>query len=133
VTPTPGGGFRADAYPGDGRPAGSDLALMQRQHLDEHNIEFGVCTGVMYASSMQGWPGFATALAAAYNDWTIETFLDKEPRLRGSIQVAHQDPASAAREIDRLGGHPQVVQVFVHTVSDGGHKPLGDPFYRPII
>ena len=132
AVPTPRGAFRADAYPEDGQAAGSDLGLLQRQHLELHDVEVGICTGVMYASSMQGWPEFASALASAYNDWNIENWLEKEPRLRGSVQVAHQDPVAAAREIDRVGAHPQMVQVFVHTVTEG-HKPLGSPYYRPIF
>src|SRR4051794_26281678 len=35
-------GQRADAYPSNGGPAGSDLALMQHQHLDANGIEVGM-------------------------------------------------------------------------------------------
>jgi len=39
--------------------------------------------------------------------------LPRDPRLRGSIAVATQDPEAAATEIRRVGGHPGVVQVLL--------------------
>jgi predicted TIM-barrel fold metal-dependent hydrolase len=72
----------------------------------------------------------ARALASAYNDWQIDNFLEKEPRLRGSVHVVAEDPEEAAREIDRVAEHPQIVQVFLPTVTD---RQYGDPRYRPIF
>ena len=45
------------------------------------------------------------------------------------LVVAPQDPAGAAAEIRRLGGHPRFAQVLV---SSGSQRPYGDPFYHPI-
>lgn len=36
----------------------------------------------------------------------------------------------AAREIDRLAEHPDVVQVFLPLINE---RQYGDPFYRPIF
>jgi hypothetical protein len=35
---------------------------------------------------------------------------DREQRLVGSVHVNAHDPAGAAREIDRFGGHPRIAR-----------------------
>jgi predicted TIM-barrel fold metal-dependent hydrolase len=53
------------------------------------------------------------ALASAINDWQIAEWLEPEPRLRASINVAYEDSELAAREIHRLGDDPRFVQVLM--------------------
>jgi predicted TIM-barrel fold metal-dependent hydrolase len=72
---------------------------------------------------------FASALAGAYNSYQIEEWLAADPRFRGSVHVAPQDPHAAAREIDRVGPHPQMVQVLLGITT----RAYGDPFYFPIF
>jgi predicted TIM-barrel fold metal-dependent hydrolase len=132
VVPTVGGSMRKDAMPADGSTAGSSLELMRQQLLDGHNVSHAVLTGNFHVSSMEAWFDLATALASAYNDWLIANWLNQDGRLRGSVHIAVQDPAAAAREIDRVGRHPQMVQVFLPMVV--GHRAgYGDPNYRPIF
>lgn len=128
--PTIAGVDRADARVPDGRPAGSDLAFMQKQLLDTHGHKYGILTGALdpSPSSMHGWPEMATALATAYNNWQIENWLEKDDRLYGSIQIAAQDPQGAVREIERVGSHPKMVQVLL-PIDD---FIWGDPYYHPI-
>ena len=71
----------------------------------------------------------AAALASAVNDWQIAEWLEPEPRLRASIVVPSQQPELAAREIDRVGGHPGFVQVFLPVRSA---MPYGNRRYHPI-
>jgi predicted TIM-barrel fold metal-dependent hydrolase len=130
VQPIAGGLDRADARPPDGRPGGSDLGLVQEQLLDLYDIDTAILTGWLNASALgAGWPEFTNALMSAYNDWQVETWLEQESRLVGSIHVNAHDPVAAAREIDRLGGHPRIVQVMLYI----GDKPFGDPFYEPLF
>lgn len=125
-----GGLDRADAKLPDGRPGGSDLGLLRKQLLDEYSIEYAILTGWLNASALAaGWSEFKSALMSAYNDWLIENWLDKEDRLLGSIHVNANDPQAAAREIDRLAGHPKMVQVMLY-IRD---KAFGEPFYHPIF
>jgi predicted TIM-barrel fold metal-dependent hydrolase len=42
-----------------------------------------------------------------------------------------QDPVAAAREIDRVGGHPSMVQVMIPMAA--AHPAIGDPRYLPIL
>lgn len=132
VVPTVGGSNRADSRPPDGGPPGSDLGMVRSQLLDAFDIRHAVLTGNFHVASMEGWYDFATALASAYNDWLIEHWLAHDDRLLGSIQVAVQDPVAAAREIDRVGGHPRMVQVFLPMIV-GPRAGYGDPQYRPIF
>jgi predicted TIM-barrel fold metal-dependent hydrolase len=103
---------------------------MRRQLLDRYGIEWAVLTGdqPIEVSTLAN-PYYAQALASAYNDYLVDVWLPRDVRFKGSLVVAPQDPAGAAREIRRLGGHPDIVQVLVST---GAQRPYGDPFYHPI-
>jgi predicted TIM-barrel fold metal-dependent hydrolase len=106
------------------------LATMQKYLFDQMGVSVGIINNATYHfSAMPCWHEFSAALAAAYNDWEIEHWLDREPRLRGSVNVVVHDPIVAAREIDRVGAHPQMVQVMLPVVVD---RQYGDPMYRPI-
>ena len=101
------------------------------EHLfDEEGVSIAILNGLFHVSAMLGEYDFAKALASAYNDWQIENWLEKDRRLRGSIHVIAHDPEAAAYEIDRVADHPQIVQVFLPTVTD---RQYGDPQYRPIL
>jgi uncharacterized protein len=121
---------RLEWRPKDGGELGSDLEVMARNLFEDLGITIAVTNNLQLpVSFMKGSHDFAMALASAYNDQLIECWLDKEPRLRGSICISLDDPQQAAREIDRVGGHPRVVQVALPTSVD---LQLGDPRYRPI-
>ena len=53
------------------------------------------------------------ALASAINDWQAAEWLDPEPRLRASINVAYEDGELSAREIGRCADDPRFVQVLM--------------------
>lgn len=125
------GGLRADSKDPNGGPACSSVDFFQKQVMDEFNYEAAILftDGTFFIS---GAPQreMATALSSAYNDWLIEHWLAKDERLFGTILIAAQDPEAAAREIDRVAGHPQMVQVGL-----GIHAPFGgwgDIRYYPI-
>jgi predicted TIM-barrel fold metal-dependent hydrolase len=126
----PEGFWRRDSFPEDGGPPGSDYELLRRQLLDEYGVDYAILTGedILTVSAMPG-PQLATALAHAYNDWLVEQVLPRDPRLRGSLAVALQDPARAAEEVRRVGSHPDVVQVLFPT---GARTRYGHPSYWPI-
>lgn len=127
-----GGGNRADSRPEDGGPEGSDYGLMQEQLLDAFDIEKGVLTGYFYPAMLGDMQvEFASAMASAYNDYQTEAWLDRDERFSGSVHVAPQSPEASAREIDRVGSHPRMVQVMLPI--GGNSRAYGDPFYFPIF
>ncbi|GAA4548293.1 amidohydrolase family protein [Pseudonocardia xishanensis] len=110
-------------------PAAVSVEAMRHHLFEESDTSLAILNGFFHFSAMAASFEFATALASAYNDWQIAEWLDKEPRLRGSVHVVAADPASAVREIDRVAAHPGMVQVFMPTVGD---RQYGDPYYHPI-
>ena len=126
----PEGFTRTDAVPADGGMPGSDYELLREQLLDRYDVEYAILTGdEAIEVSTLAHPQLASALARAANDWTLAEWLPRDSRLKASLVVAPQDPAGAAAEIRRLGGHADIVQVLVST---GSQRPYGDPFYHPI-
>lgn len=119
---------RPGSKPAGGAPAGSDLALLRQQVLDEPNAELGILTCAYAVDGLRN-PDAAIALASAVNDWQIAEWLDREPRLRASIVVPSQLPSQAACEIDRVGGHPGFVQVLLPARSA---HPYGNRLYHPL-
>jgi predicted TIM-barrel fold metal-dependent hydrolase len=126
----PEGFMRRDAVPPDGGPPGSDYGTLREQLLDRYGLDYAVLTGeeILTASAMSS-PHLAAALCSAYNDWLIERWLSKDPRLKGSMAVATQDAARAAAEIRRVGGHPDIVQVLL---PGGARVGYGHLLYHPI-
>jgi predicted TIM-barrel fold metal-dependent hydrolase len=123
------GGFRIDARPEKGFP-GSDLGLVQEQLLDEYDMDFAVLTPMQAQSFGQEAPAFAAELCRALNDWTVEEWLDRDPRLRGSICPPHEHPDLAVAEIERLAGDDRFVQVLLPGTPEQG---LGNRRYWPIL
>lgn len=122
-------GFARDDWILEDGTMGTDLDAMTLHLLDGEGVSLAILNGFLHVSALgMSWE-YASALARAYNDWQIEHWLEREPRLRGSVHIVAQDPVAAAREIDRVAAHPQIVQVFLPLVTD---RQYGDPFYRPI-
>jgi predicted TIM-barrel fold metal-dependent hydrolase len=122
-----GGGDTADRK--DYGLAATSVEVLREQLLEGEGVSVAILNGFYYYSAQQGWYEQAATMASAYNDWQLEHWLDQEPRLRGAVHVVAHDPQRAAREIDRIGPHPQVVQVFLPVVHD---REYGDPMYHPI-
>jgi uncharacterized protein len=127
---SPGNGNRADVRSGDGSASVSDYVCMREQLLDRYNLTYAILTGYFYPTGLKLQYGLATALAAAYNSYVAEHWLSRDARLLGSIQINARDPEAAAREIDRMAGHPQIKQVMLAVVDDIAY---GHPMYRPIF
>ena len=95
-----------------GERPGLSLANMQRDALDAFGISLAICnplTGGQVAVS----ESMGAALCSAVNDWIVEHWLDKEPRLRASIVIPPQAPLMAVEEIERLAGDKRFVQILM--------------------
>jgi uncharacterized protein len=120
---------RVDAWPPSGGPPASEVGFMREQLLDPYGIEYGVLTPMLGAGEHLDLEAGA-ALATAINDWQIAEWLEPEPRLRASINIAYEDGELAAREIHRLGDDPRFVQVLMLVRTA---EPLGRRRYWPIF
>ena len=119
---------RRDAWPPNGAPAGADLDFMREQHLDLNGVETGILIPLRTASGQRNID-YGSALSRAVNEWQVAHWLDKEPRLRGSILVHPEDPAAAVKEIERCASDRRFVQVLLPPRSG---EPLGRRRYWPI-
>jgi predicted TIM-barrel fold metal-dependent hydrolase len=122
-------GMRVDSFPEQG-PPGSDLGLMQRQHLEPNGVECGILMPLSKAGMEERNLEFAAALASAVNEWQLEAWIRKEPRLRGGIVVPQEDAAFAVSEIERRAADPAFVQILL---SPRTSDPLGHRRYWPIF
>ncbi len=109
-------------------PAGSDLGALQRDVLDADGVDVAILCCTYQIDSLHN-PDAAVAFSQATNDWLVAEWLDRDPRLRAGIVVPIQLPELAAREIDRVGGHPGFVQVALPARTT---FPLGNRIHAPI-
>ena len=89
--------------------------------MDEYGINYAILLPRAFATMFPN-PDFAAVVAAGYNDWLADVWLDNnnaDGRCKGSITVAPQDPLLAVKEIERWAGHPHMVQVMM--MQDHGH------------
>ncbi|HEX4305916.1 MAG TPA: amidohydrolase family protein [Solirubrobacterales bacterium] len=114
---------------GDDGTRGTSVDALAEHLLEGEGVSTAILTGLFHASRGERDYEFMAALASAYNDWQVAEWLEREPRLRGSVHVVAHMPELAAREIDRVAEHPQIVQVHLPTVTN---RQYGDPFYDPI-
>jgi uncharacterized protein len=127
-------GTRADAQDavGAGVPGGAVARLdrLQSQLLEACGVDVAVLTGgPVNLTSANTDIDYASALCRAFNDYTIEHWLEQDLRLRLAMNICTQDPHAAAAEIDRVGDHAGVVAVLMPC---GAPRPYGQRFYHPI-
>ncbi len=83
----------------------------------------------LYAVDSIHNPDVAAVLATATNDWQAAEWLEREPRLRGSVVVPIGLPAAAAEEVERCAGRPGFVQVLIPVRTE---HPLGSRHYHAL-
>jgi uncharacterized protein len=111
-----------------GHPA-ADPAWVKAEYLDQRGVDMAILTGPVLSLGVQPNHDMAATIATAVNDWTLATWVRPFSCFKGSILVAHQDPAQAVAEIDRLGDDPGMVQVLMGSASE---TPLGRRQFHPI-
>jgi predicted TIM-barrel fold metal-dependent hydrolase len=125
------GARRADAFPADGSPPGSDYDLLRTQLLDKYNYFRGILThdNGEYGGQLNSYYG--AALATAVNDWNMSKWLGHDDRLFSVVVVPTGAPAAAGEEIRRVGGNERICGVLLAGNPLG--RPYGDPIYEPIF
>lgn len=120
---------RADAWPPNGSPPGSDLPFLREQLLDRWNISYAILNATAVSGRIANLD-FSAAYSHACNDWIVQEWLDPEPRLRASIETAFEHPEAAAAEVRLRAADTRFVQVafFARTA-----EPIGRRKYWPIF
>jgi predicted TIM-barrel fold metal-dependent hydrolase len=121
-------GVRRDAYPPAGGPPASDLAFLQEQLLDAHDIEHGILQPLSPGHLMAN-AGLGVAMCAGTNDWQLDKWMGPEPRLKGSLSVYQEDAAASVAEIGARAADRRFVQV---AISPRTLEPAGRRRYWPI-
>lgn len=139
IKPGPTGGLARHGYrkigvqhgdapmPAEG-PPNTDPTFV-REVLTSRGIDVAILTGNLLNLGVQPNMDLAAAIARAINDWTLDRWVRPYDCFKGSILIAQQDPEQAAREIDRLGDDPGMVQVLMCSASE---SPFGRRAYHPI-
>jgi predicted TIM-barrel fold metal-dependent hydrolase len=120
-------GVRGDAFPDSGGPAGSDFRLLRDQLLDRWDVRYAILSPAVLTEIRN--LDHAAALAAANNEWVVEQWLDRDPRLRASMAVPYWDPPAAVRELERARLDSRFVQVYLHVRT---RLPFGNRMYWPL-
>lgn len=124
-------GQRADAYPSRGGPPGSDLELLQRQHLDLIGCEVGMLVALSRGGMEERNMEYAAALSSAVNDWQLHEWVDKDSRLRAGVTVPQEHAEYASAEIlRRVKQNPDAFKQVI--ISPKSSEPLGRRKYWPI-
>ena len=119
-------------FPGGLNARHTSTAAQMREELDALSIDVGIAfPDHLLLMAQLPRADYAAALARAYNRWLLDRWLTVEPSLYGALVAAPQDPADAAREIERYASHPNVVAVYLPTSAVyplWGHRKY-DPIY----
>jgi len=111
-------------------PVAYDVQDTRSRLLDGYGIDAAVLSGGpgQICSAMPDLD-YGSAICRAFNDFSIEHWIEQDSRFRLAIHVNSQDPVGAAAEIDRLGSHPAVCSIML---GCGAPRPFGHRFYHPI-
>jgi hypothetical protein len=112
-----------------GEAPGTSVGALRSQLLDPLGVTCAILSCDYGIESVRN-PDAAAALASAVNDWQIAEWLDQEPRLRAAIAVPSQQPAMAAREIERAASHSGFVAVYLPVRSA---QPYGNRQWWPLF
>lgn len=116
-----------DEWRPQGKPAASELSMLQEHVLDPWQVDYAVLN-CYYGIDALRHPDWAAQIASAVNDWLIDQWFT-DSRLVGSIVLPARDPAAMIREIERVGDHPSFRQVLFPVRND---RLWGDRIYHPV-
>ena len=95
---------RRDSWPpGGGLPA-SDLDFMRQQHLDFYGIEYAIMNPLSPTGQGDQNDDFSAAMAFAANEFQLEGWNRRDPRLMASVVVAVRGRGGVARRDQAAGG-----------------------------
>ena len=124
-----GSGRMDDAVREEDGLAAGDPDWVVQQLMTKYRIDIGILTGSGIGLSIQHDYRIQTAIASAYNEWTLAKWVRPYECFKGSIVCPAQDPEAGAAEVRRLGDNPGMVQVLM---ASAARIPYGNKVYWPI-
>jgi len=124
-----GSGRMDDAVREEDGLAAGDPDWVVQQLMTKYRIDIGILTGSVIGLSIQHDYRIQTAIASAYNEWTLNKWVRPYECFKGSIVCPAQDPEAGAAEVRRLGDNPGMVQVLM---ASAALIPYGNKVYWPI-
>lgn len=124
-------GARADCFgAGEDVDPRTRIDLFKEKLLDGCGIDCAILQGE-YTPGVVALMDvdYSAALCRAYNDWTLEHWIGRDPRFRLALTLPLQNPDLAVKEIHRLGDHPAVVAAYAVC---GSPRLYGQRCYDPI-
>ena len=108
--------------------AGADPVQLAAAVFGRWHAGIAICN-CLYGVQLLFSEDMAAAFCRALNDWLARQWLDRDPRLRGSIVVPMQNVEYAVDEIERCARDRRFVQVLVLAMQE---VPLGRRHFWPI-
>jgi uncharacterized protein len=121
---------RRDAWPPVGGLPASDLDFMRAQHLDHYGVDYGIMNPLSPTGQGDQNSDFSAAMAFAANEWQLEGWNKREPRLKASIVVPYEDGEASQTEIKRRAGDRRFAHVLLLSRTS---ELLGKRRYWPIF
>jgi predicted TIM-barrel fold metal-dependent hydrolase len=106
---------RRDSWPpGGGLPA-SDLEFMRAQYLDQFAIDLAIMNPLSPTGQGDQNDEFSAAMAFAANEFQLDGWHRRDPRLLCSVVVPSEDAEAARVEIKRRAGDRRFVHVLLRS------------------
>jgi predicted TIM-barrel fold metal-dependent hydrolase len=106
---------RRDSWPpGGGLPA-SDLDFMRKQYLDFYPIDYAIMNPLSPTGQGDQNDEFSTAMAFAANEFQLEGWNKRDPRLLASVVVPYEDAETAGVEIRRRAGDKRFAHILLRS------------------
>src|SRR6516225_957403 len=103
---------RRDSWPpGGGLPA-SDLDFMRQQHLDFYGIEWGIMNPLSPTGQGEQNDELSAAMAFAANEYQLEGWNRRDPRLKASVVIPYENGEMARAEIRKRAGDRRFAHVL---------------------
>jgi predicted TIM-barrel fold metal-dependent hydrolase len=104
---------RRDSWPpGGGLPA-SDLNFMKQQYLDLYPIEYAIMNPLSPSGQGDQNDEFSAVMATAANEFQLDGWNARDPRLLASVVVPYEDGEASRKEIKLRAGDKRFAHVLL--------------------
>jgi predicted TIM-barrel fold metal-dependent hydrolase len=115
----------------DDGAGGTSVERLATELLDAQGVDRAVlCHDDLRYTPAQQNTHLAREICRAANDWTLEQWVARDPRLSALMLVPNQVTDDAVTEIARIGDDPGMAGILM--AVNGLSKPLGHAAYHPI-